>query len=232
MKKRRFFLIILTALLAAALTACGPSDEKLMEAETAKGLLLEAKESAENTYLDISDTSQRAALDELALKVSEIEALDFSKMNDKKIDEVLPAISEITAGYQDIQGGLSDTLKAETQIRQEAEKHAEIEVYFVNKTGMNISGIVLHDIAKDITSDSFLGDGVILGNGYTLMGAVFDIYKDSSSWELIVTDDAGTEYSFACDDLKGKELKGAAVVLTYDKETGTGSAEISAQSGQ
>lgn len=230
--KNRFFLIILTVLLAAALSGCGPSDEKLMEAETAKGLLLEAKETAENTYLDISDTSKRAALDELALKVSEIEALDFTRMNDKKIDEVLPTISEITNSYQDIQSGLSDTLKAETQIRQEADKHAEIEAYFVNKTGMNISGIALHDIAKDITSDSFLGDGVILQSGYTLMGVALDVYKDSSSWELIVTDDAGTDYSFACDDLKGKELKGAAIILTYDKETGAGSAEISAQSGQ
>ncbi len=216
-------------ILTAALTACGPSDEKLMEAETARGLLLEAREEAENTYLDVSDTSQRAALDDLATKVAEIEALDFSKMNDKKIDEVLPSITELTEGYQEIQGGLSDTLQAETQIKQEKESHAEIDVYFVNKTGMNLSKIVLKDMTRNTLSDNYLGEGVVLNDGYTLMGAALDVYRDSTSWELVITDDAGTEYDINCDELKGKELKGASIVLTYDKETGTGSAEISAQ---
>ena len=229
MKKRNFLLLIAIAVMALCLTACGPSDEKLLEAETAMGLLQEAKETAENTYLDISETAQRQTLDELAEKVAEFEALEFSKMNDKKIDEVLPSINETTSACQDIQGKLSDTLKAETGIKEEKAKHTEIDAYFVNKTGMNLSSIVLKDVTANTVSDNYLGDGVILNAGYTLMGVALDIYKDSSTWELLITDDTGTEYTLSCEGLRGKETGGAAIVLTYDKEKGAGSAEVSAQ---
>ena len=52
MTRKKILLPIITAALMLALTACGPSDEKLSEAETARSLLVEAKNSAEETYLD------------------------------------------------------------------------------------------------------------------------------------------------------------------------------------
>ena len=152
MTRKKILLPIITAALMLALTACGPSDEKLSEAETARSLLVEAKNSAEETYLDISDESLRSALDELAEKEAGIEALEFKKMNDKKIDEVLPEIKELTDSYQDLLGSLSDTLKSETEVKEEKEKHTELTVYFVNKTGLNLTEIVLPKGLKTIPS--------------------------------------------------------------------------------
>ena len=222
MKIQKRIIPIIAAAMAVLLVACGPSDEKLAEAEEARGLLVQAKQTAEDTYLDVSDTSLRSTLDELAEKEAEIEQLDFTKMNDKKIDEVLPGITELTENYQNLGKELSSVLTSETEVKEEKAKHSSIDTYFINKTGMNLSKIQLHDIF----SDNFIGDGVNLGDGYTLMGAALDIYADSSEWEFVVTDDVGNEYTFTCESLKGKELDGASIVLTYDSKEAVGEAVL------
>ena len=223
---KRKFIPLIAALMAVLLVACGPSDEKLAEAEEARSLLAQAKQTAEDTYLDVSDTTQRSILDSLSDKEAEIEQLDFTKMNDKKIDEVLPTITELTESYQNIGKELSGVLTSETQIKEEKAKHKGLEVYFINKTGMNLSKIVLHDISANTYSDNFIGDGVTLQSGYTLMGVTLDIYSDSSEWEFVITDDAGTEYNLSCESLKGEDLKGASIVLTYDSTAATGEATL------
>ena len=95
---------------------------------------------------------------------------------------------------------------------------------FLNKTGLNLSKIVLHDMTQDSYSDNFIGDGVLLNDGYTLMGVSLDVYADSSEWELIVTDEVNTEHHLGCDDLKGYSKENTAIELNYDPETGEGSA--------
>ncbi len=224
MKKNKTITTILITAMAALLVACGPSDEKLAQANEARSLLVSAKEAAEQTYLDITDDSQRKTLDELAAKEAEIEALDFTKMNDKNIDEALPGIKELTDSYQNLGKELSDTLDADTKVRNEKAKHIGLDTYFINKTGMNLSSIVLHDITADTYSDNLVGDDVVLQAGYTLMGTSLDIYADSREWEFVITDDAGTEYNISCEDLKGKELTGVSIVLSYDSKEGTGEA--------
>lgn len=226
MTRKKILITMITGVLMLALTACGPSDEKLSEAETARNVLVEAKTNAEETYLDISDESLRSSLDELSQKEAEIEALEFQKMNDKKIDEVLPEIKDLTDKYQNLLGNLSDTLKSETEVKEEKEKHTELTVYFVNKTGLNLTEIVLHDLTTDTKSDNFLGEGVTLGNGYTLMGVSLDIYKDSSEWEFIVTDDVNTDHSLPCDDLRTAKNDNQKIIFTYDVSLGTGKASF------
>ena len=229
MTKKKILIPIVTCALMLALSACGPSDEKLSEAETKRNLLIEAKTGAEETYLDISDESLKSALDELSEKEIKIETLDFTKMNDKKIDEVLPEILDLTSQYQDLLGSLSETLKTETEVKEEKEKHTELKVYFINKTGLNIKEIVLHDLTADTYSDNYLGDGVILGSGYTLMGVALDIYQDSTQWEFVITDEADTDHVLSCDDLKTGMADNQPITLTYDSEAGTGAAVFSGE---
>lgn len=230
--KKRYLLLIVTAVCVMALTACGTSDEKLVEATQARDALIEARQSAEDTYLDITDSSLRDKLDELSEEVTEIEALNLEKVGDDKVEqEILPRIHELTGTYQSLQKGLSTTLEKETAEREEADKHSEVDCYFINKTGMNIKSIVLHDITADTYSDNFLGGDVNFKAGYTLMGTALDIYADSSEWEFVVTDEFGTEYSFSCESLIGKEMAGASIVLTYDSAAGTGDASLGAYEG-
>ena len=226
MKNQKKYVPIISILMAVFLVACGPSDDKLSEAEEARNVLIQAKQTAEDTYLDVSDTSQRIALDELADKEAEIEQIDFKKLNDKKIDEILPGIAELTESYQNIGKELSNILTDETKVREEKAKHKGLDTYFINKTGMNLSKIVLHDISADTFSDNYIGDGVVLADGYTLMGVSLDIYSDSSEWEFVITDDVDNEYTLSCESLKGQTIDGASLVLSYDPATGTGEAAL------
>ena len=192
MNKKGLLCILLTIFMALALVACGPSDEKLSQAE----------------------------------KEAQIEAIDFSKKSDKKLDEIIAEITTLTESYQNIQKSLDGTLSSETQTKEEAAKNVGIGSYIINSTDMNITEVVLHDITADTYSDNLLGDGVTLNAGYTLMGISLDIHTDSSEWEFIIKDENNTSYTIACDSLLGLDENGASFEFTYDKTTGTGNVII------
>ncbi len=226
MKKRNYTLPILAAALLLVFTGCGVSQEKLSEVESVKQKMIEAKQKAEETYLDLVDSSQRQALDDLAAKEAELEEIDLSKQNDKRIDELLPQLQELTEQYASTESEMNKTLNKENEEKKEILKHSSVDVFFINKTGKNLKSIILHDTSEDIKSDNFIGDKVILNAGYTLMGATLDIYEDSTSWEFLVTDESGTEYTLTCGNLKEIGEDGASIVLKLDSEGGGGSAEI------
>lgn len=224
MKKRFCINVMLGAVTAILIMGCGVSEEKLSQAESAKSDLIEAKQKAEQTYLDMVDSSNRDTLDELAGREAEYEDMDISKLNDKKIDELLPQLQELTEQYNQTQSKMDKTLEKETEERKERQKHSSVDVFFVNKTGMNLKSIILRDITQNINSDNYIGDGVTLNAGYTLMGAQLDLYEDSSEWEFVIKDENGTEYNLPSDNLKDIGQDGASIVLKYDSKEGTGSA--------
>ena len=226
MKKEKLLKTIILAALGAVLTACGPSEEKLSEAEEARSELVSARQIAEETFLDITDASNEEKLDELSKKAAEIEAMDFSKLNDKKLDELLPSINELTDEYRTIETDLAGVLNEETKEREEKAKHIKRDVYFINKTGMNLTGLLLHDKTMDAYSDNFIGSEAMLKNGYSLMGVTLDIYEDSSEWEFVATSDGGMEYFFTCGNLKELDESEVTIVLHYDADTKEGTAGI------
>lgn len=226
MKKKFGIIATILIMSSALLSACGPTDEKIMELETAVGLMMEAKESAEETYLDITDSSMEEKLQELDEKTKEYENIDHKKYNDAKIDEAIAEINEITAEYQSLQSGFEDALAKETEEKKEAEKHRDVQCYLVNKTGMDLVSVVLHDKTTDTYSDNLLGDNVTLNSGYTLMGVVLDLTKASTEYEFVVTNDNNTDFSLPCDDLGSLKINETSITLRYDSETKTGSVSL------
>ena len=226
MKKRTAAGVLAIFLSAIMLVACKPSEEKLNEAETARSLLVEAKNSAEETYLDITDSSYKDKLDELGQKEAEYEKVDFSRMSNKKIDAMLPEIAALTDEYQNLGRSLDEIYTSEKKESDEASKHMGVGSYIINKTDFGIIEVKLHDITQDTYSDNLIGDGVVLEPGFTLMGIVFDINKDSSEWEIIVKDHNNTTHNFECGDMKTAGEEGLALVLRYDSAAGKGSAEV------
>ena len=216
-------IVFATILMALTLVGCKPSEEKLAEAEEARLQLQTARQTAEETYLDIADTSLRSELYKLGVKVIEIEAIDFTKLNNKQIDEKLPEIAAIMEEYSAIQAKLDGTFQNEQAVNAEIAKNVQINAYILNKTGRDISSIVLHDVTRDTYSDDFITEGEPLADGYTLMGVTLEIYTDSSEWEFLVKDDNFTQRSFTCQNLKEVVESGVALTFDYDPETDTGS---------
>ncbi len=221
MKKRRSVLLTM-ALMAVLLVGCKPSEDKLAEAEAARTQLLSARDAAEETYLDIADTSMRSELDALGVRVTEIEAIDFTNMSDKKINEVLPSITELTDSYTTVQEKLSGTFQDETAVKEEQAKNVQIDAYIINKMDADLASIVLHDITADTYSENLITGDKELVSGYTLMGVKLEIYTDSSEWEFVVTDTAGNSYNIPSEDLKKVSDKGVSLSFEYDKETELG----------
>ena len=220
MRKR---IVLAMILMAFTLVGCKPSEAKLAEAEDARLQLLTARQTAEETYLDIADTSLRTELDKLGVKVIEIEAIDFTTMSNKKIDEMLPEISELMSEYSAIQTKLDGTFQNEQAVNAEIAKNVQINAYILNKTGRDISSIVLHDITRDTYSDDFIKEGEPLADGYTLMGVMLEINTDSSEWEFLVKDENFTQRSYSCQSLKEVVESGVALTFDYDADTDTGS---------
>jgi hypothetical protein len=227
MNRKRITTTLMMFFMGAMLCACKPSDEKLAEAESARNILLEYREKTEEQYLDITEDTKRAELDELSAQVDEVTAVDFTKMRDKKIDEYLPTVTNLTQQYDEILKSLGIVYESEEAARVEAAKHLESQCYLVNKTGMNLTSVKLHDITQDTTSPNMLGDDVVLNDGYTLMGVILEIYADSKEWEVVVTDENGREYFLTCPSLLGENNDGMSLTLKYDTEKGEGLVETS-----
>ena len=229
MKSNRLIIGAGTLMMAVLLVACKPSPEKLNEAEVARAALVEAKNNAENTYLDITDSSLRGALDELAAKEKEAEKKDFTKMSDSMLELYIPKVKELTGEYVKIQELLNMKLAEDNVRREAAAKEALINAYIVNNTEFMITEMALHDITSDTISGNLLGEGVSLASGYTLAGVDLDIKIDSSQWEIVIKDDGGKVHSFTCGDFNQVSRDGVYVILNYDSSSGTGSAEIGNQ---
>lgn len=222
MKKNKSVLLGVLAMMLL-LVGCKPSEEKLSEAENARNQLVQARAAAEETYLDIADTSLRPELDTLGVKVTEIEALDFTKMSDKKIDAVLPTIAELTDSYSTVQGKLDGTYQEEATANAEQAKKIQINSYIINQMGFDINSIVLHDITTDTYSGNLIGDGNILESGYTLMGIKLEVHTDSNAWEFIVKNTTDTSFTLPCESLKDVDPSGVSLSFEYDNDTQNGS---------
>ena len=124
--------------------------------------------------------------------------------------------------YDDIQKKLEGTYQEETTANEELAKNQQIDAYIINKTGFDISSIILRDVTMDNLSDNLIGEGESLADGYTLMGVKLEIHTDSSQWEFIVKDGNGTQRVFACDSLKDVSDEGVSLVFDYDADTDSG----------
>ncbi len=213
-----------SVLMGMCLVGCGPSLDRLAKAESARDELAQMRTDVDETYLDITDSSKGNTLSEMSKQVTEIQETDLKKLSNEEIDELLLSMDALTKQYQQLDEELTAIKTEETQTKEEREKHSYLDVYILNKTGMNLSKIVLHDLTTDTVSTSYLKDGAILQAGYTLMGVSLDLYKDSKEWEFIVTEENGTDHILTAEGLDQQKTKSAALILSYDEKTGTGSA--------
>ena len=146
MKKRIIPYIFIMMLFM--LVGCKPSQEKLSEAQGYVNQLREYQAAAEEKYLDIADTSLRPELDALGVQAAEVYDIDFASLSNKKIDEKLPEIKLLIGAYDDITKKLDGTYQEETAAGEELAKNLQIDAYIINKTGFDISSIILRDVTK------------------------------------------------------------------------------------
>ena len=216
--RQKKIVLITSMLMAVLLMGCKPSAEKISQAQGVRDQLVEVRSKAEETYLDIADTSLRPELDSLGVQVAEFADTDFSEVSSKKIDEEITKMTELVGQYEEVQSKLDGTYSEETSVKQEEARHLKINTYIINKMGFDLSSIKLYDMNTDTYSENYLVNGEILSNGYTLMGIVMEVNADSTDWVFVVKSTTDTEYTIPLGDLR-ELTDGAALTFEYDNES-------------
>ena len=77
---------------------------------------------------------------------------------------------------------------------------------------------MLHDLTKDTYSDNLLADSGALEAGYTIMGVVLDVDKDSTDWEIVFRDENGATNSVTAPNLLNSSSGNLAIILETSSE--------------
>jgi len=218
-KNNKILNITMAFVVAILLTACGPSEEKLAEVQVALTALENARTVAEETYGNLIDSSYKDQLDQLAEASDSYAALEYDKMKDEDIDEVLPTINDLASSYESIESELLEIAQKEKDEAEAEGRYIDIQGYITNKTGKTITGIVLRDDSENTESDNLILNGIELGNSETLMGVVLNVYMPTSSWSVIITTSEGESYVSNVENIDEKSLFG--MTLGTISEEGT-----------
>ena len=205
---KKICMLLLTSMMTISLTACGPSEEKLSEAQVALQAMDNARSIAQDTYGDLIDSSYGEQLESLVSASESFDELEYEKMNDKKIDEVLPSINELTSNFEALESSLLEIAEKEKEEAELEGRYIEVQGFIVNKTGQTITSIILRDEAEGTESSNLIIDGVELGSGETLMGIVFEVYVPTDKWNIIITTAEGNSYTAELEGLDEESLFG------------------------
>ena len=206
--KHKVSFILFNIVILAFLTSCGPSEEKLAEVNTKLQALENARTVAEETFGDLIDSSYKDELDKLSIAADDIAALEYTKMKDSKIEEIIPSIESLTDDYEAIEADLLEIAEKEKAEAEEEGRYINIQGYVTNKTGKTINSIILRDDSQNKESDDLLISNVELGNNETLMGIVFEVYIPTDVWSIIITTSDDSTYVAQVQDLEDRSMFG------------------------
>jgi cell shape-determining protein MreC len=195
--KKNITTAICALIAAIMLSACGLSEEnKNLVNEALSNLTIE-KESSEKLYGELTDESFSDELNELSAQYQEFSELDVSKIKNKKCEEMLGNINALTDSYKTLYDEMNAELSKEQAETAENEKHIEILSNIINKSGSELSSIIIRDNSQGTDSENLLLGGQTLKSGTILAGAVLPVYVDSTDFALIITDTLGNTHEYA-----------------------------------
>ncbi|NBJ91807.1 hypothetical protein [Parablautia muri] len=206
----KFF--ILSVFLSITLTGCGPSEEKIAQAQEAYTALTQLHNEVVEAHNHISDNSLDQALIALAAQVKEIETHNLNELKDEEIDVLLDTMSSLTDSYEEYLNEINTIQEQET-----AAILTEIPLTLQNNTEMTFHALALYSEDNVSQNTDVLEDTSGLSPGQYLAGLI--IYKDASAtpWILKLENAEGTSYEIQLPVNTYKE-DGVSLTLTYDSE--------------
>ena len=138
-KKRVLSLFIICAL-CISVTACGPSEEKVMQAQQKYTELKEKHNQVVEAHNQVSDNTYDEQLLALREKITEVEAYNLNDMEDEEIDLLIQIMDSLIASYDEFHVAL-------TQVKEQEDAAiiVTIPVTVVNNTGKAISALKLYE---------------------------------------------------------------------------------------
>jgi len=196
------------------MTACGPSKEKIAEAQQKYAQLVEIHNQVVEAHKNISDDSLDETLTGISEQLSGFEEYNLAEMKDEEIDVLIQSMDSLAASYEEIQTKISDIKKEE-----DAAVLIDVPVSVQNTTSFIFTNLKLYEKDDHETHSDVLEGMEGLTPGQTLTGLVIRKDVDNTPWVLELSDTEGNEYKF---EILVEEYgeEGAALNLVYDAENG------------
>lgn len=206
-------LFILCALLPILLVGCGPSEEKITQAQALYAQLADLHNQVVEAHKGIADDSLDQNLVALGKKVEQIGQYDLSEFKDEQIDLLMESMRSIMDSYEEYLETINQIKAQET-----AAVLTSIPVTLSNNTEFTFQTLQLYSINDPSQNANVLEDTSGFAPGQTITGLV--IYRDVSSapWKLVLQSTDGTSHEFEL-AVKGYSESGVTLTLTYDSET-------------
>ncbi len=211
---KRIFLSIMICISCFLMTACGPSEEKIAQAQQKYAQLVEMHNQVVEAHKNISDDSLDETLTGISEQLSGFEEYNLAEMKDEEIDALIQSMDSLAASYEEIQTKIFDIKKEE-----DAAVLIDVPVSVQNTTSFTFTNLKLYEKDDHETHSDVLEGMEGLTPGQTLTGLVIQKDVDNTPWVLELSDTEGNEYKF---EILVEEYgeEGAALSLVYDAENG------------
>lgn len=196
------------------LTACGPSKEKIAQAQQKYTALIELNNRVVEAHRKVEDNSLDGELVELRDRVSELETYNLSEMKDEEIDALMGTMDSLTDSYENYLEVLLD-IKG----KEEAAVLTTIPVTLTNQTELSFPDISLYEKGSGSAHANILEEMDALNPGRILTGLAIRRDVDNTPWMLSLKDMDGAEYEIELSVQEYTE-EGVDLTLVYDEEEG------------
>lgn len=200
-------------LLCILLTGCGPSEEKIAEAQNKYTELTDIHNQVVDSHKIISDPSLDTKLDALSKELDQIDDLNLNEMKNDEIDLLIISMDSMITSYQEALSSISQ-IKAD----EDAAVIVTIPLTLSNASGLTFENIMLYEKGDTSENENLLPEGTFFENGQHITGLF--IYRDVSytHWILTLTDTDQNNYEIEL-PVKTYPEDGCTLVLSYDSES-------------
>ena len=193
-------------------TACGPSEEKVAQAQQKYAQLAEIHNQVVEAHNDVDNNSLDEALTELREKITEVEGYNLVEMDDEEIDILIQIMDALISSYERHLNTLTN-MKGE----EEAAVLVPIPVTLVNQTEISFTEIKLYESGDVGVHENLLFGINEFAQGETLTGLTLQRDVDNTPRILELVDVEGTVYQLEL--LAGEYTQeGIKLNLIYDAE--------------
>lgn len=199
-------------LLFILLTGCGPSEEKIAEAQNKYTELTNIHNQVVDAHKTISDPSLDTKLDALSEKLDQIDDFNLNEMKDNEIDLLITSMDSMITSYQEALSSIS-----QIKTDEDAAVIITIPLALSNTSGLTFENISLYEKGDTSEKENLLPEGTVFENGQHITGLF--IYRDVSytHWILALTDTDQNNYEIEL-PVKTYPEEGCTLILAYDLE--------------
>lgn len=211
---KKWYVMLIICGLCMMLLSCGPSDEKVAEAQQKYTELVEIHNQVVEVHKSVEDNSLDEQLTGLREKIGEVESYNLSEMKDEEIDELIQTMDTLIEDYETYLTALID-IKGD----EEAAVLTPILITIVNQTGFSFTELKLYEEGEAGSHENMLSGLRDFVAGETLAGLVVQRDVDYTPWILELKDSEGVTYELSLPvEEYGEE--GVKLILSYDSESG------------